>query len=104
MRSFLAIAASVGLLSAGCWGGDEKTGASTSVAYVVRQLRNAGYEPHLQRFRYTDTRELERPELERTAPNPTTYTYGDDFVSLRYSGSGDVAARMQPVDAESQTS
>jgi Zn-dependent M28 family amino/carboxypeptidase len=149
MRSFLALAASVGLLSAGCWGGGEKTAASTSVgspaealaeavtreglradlaelqriaddnggtrasgtpgyaasaAYVVHKLSKAGYQPHLQRFRYTDTRELERPELERTAPNPTTYTYRDDFVSLRYSGSGDVAARVQPVDAESQTS
>jgi Zn-dependent M28 family amino/carboxypeptidase len=150
MRSFLALAASVGLLSAGCWGGEERTGAApasagstaqaiakavtqqglradlaelqriadenggtrasgtpgyeASVEYVVGELRKAGYQPHLQQFRYTDVRALERPELERTAPKPTAYTYGDEFVSLRYSGSGDVEARMQPVDAESQTS
>jgi Zn-dependent M28 family amino/carboxypeptidase len=150
MRSFLALAASVGLLSVGCWGGNERSKAATtsagssaeavaeavtqeglrmdltelqriadenggtrasgtsgyeaSVRYVASQLRKAGYQPRLQRFRYTDIRELEQPELERTAPKPTAYTYGDEFVSLRYSGSGDVEARVQPVDAESKTS
>ena len=150
MRSFLALASSVALLCAGCWGGEEKTraaptssgstaeavaeavtqkglradlaalqriavenggtrasgtpGYDASVEYVVGQLRKAGYQPHLHRFRYTDVRELARPALERTAPKPTAYAYGDEFVLLRYSGSGDVEARVQPVDAESQTS
>jgi hypothetical protein len=77
---------------------------ATSVDYVVGQLRKAGYQPRLQKFRYTDSRELERPQLERIAPSPTAYAYGDEFVSLRYSGGGGVEARVQPVDAESQTS
>jgi Zn-dependent M28 family amino/carboxypeptidase len=79
-------------------------GYEASVEYVVSQLREAGYQPHLQKFRYTDSRELERPELERKAPEPTAFSFGNEFVSLRYSGSGDVEARVQPVDADSQTS
>jgi hypothetical protein len=78
-------------------------GYEASVEYVVSQLRKAGYQPHLQKFRYTDVRELEQPRLEQTAPEAKSYAYGDEFVSLRYSGSGDVEARVQPVDVRSQT-
>ena len=146
----LVLAASIGVLSAGCWGHDggssgspTSSGASRgaiaeaitqeglradlaalqriadenggtrasgtpgydeSVEFVVDELRRAGYEPQLQEFRYTDSSELEQPVLERTSPRPMRYAYGADFVSLRYSGSGDVEAPAQPVDTESETS
>jgi Zn-dependent M28 family amino/carboxypeptidase len=79
-------------------------GYDASVDYVVRRLRQAGYAPHLQRFTYTDSRELERPGLSRKAPDPATFDYGDDFVGFRYSGSGEVVARVEPVDVESESS
>jgi Zn-dependent M28 family amino/carboxypeptidase len=79
-------------------------GYNASVDYVVEQLRQAGYEPQLQRVRYTDSHELTPPELARVSPDPLTYRYPDDFVSLRYSGSGDVEAPLETVDAHSETS
>jgi Zn-dependent M28 family amino/carboxypeptidase len=79
-------------------------GYDASVAYVVTQLRKAGFRPDLDRFRYTDSRELERPTLARTAPAPSAFDYGDEFVSFRYSGSGDVQSRVRPVDMRSETS
>jgi Zn-dependent M28 family amino/carboxypeptidase len=146
----LVLAASVGVLSAGCWGDDGRTSGSPtssegsgggiaeaitqegiradlgalqriadenggtrasgtpgyedSVQFVVGELRRAGYEPQLQEFRYIDSRELGRPTLERTSPRPMKYAYGEEFVSLRYSGSGDVEAPAQPVDTDSETS
>ena len=40
-------------------------GYDASVEYVAEQLRRAGYTPHLQRVRYTDSHELAPPELAR---------------------------------------
>jgi len=60
--------------------------------------------PHLQPVRYTDSHELAPPELARVSPDPLTYRYPDDFVSLRYSGSGDVEAPLEAIDAYSETS
>jgi hypothetical protein len=55
-------------------------------------------------FRYTDSHELAPPELARVSPDPLTYRYPDDFVSLRYSGSGEVEAPLEAIDAYSETS
>lgn len=79
-------------------------GYVASVAYVAGQLRRAGYTPHLQRVRYMDSHELAPPELARVSPDPITYSYPDDVVSLRYSGSGEVEASLEAVDADSETS
>jgi Zn-dependent M28 family amino/carboxypeptidase len=79
-------------------------GYDASVAYVVHELRRAGYTPHLQRVRYPDSHELAPPELARVSPDPLTYGYPDDFVSLRYSGSGEVEASLEAVAAASETS
>ena len=45
-------------------------GYDASVEYVVEQLRQAGYEPHLQPVRYTDSHELAPPELARALAGP----------------------------------
>ena len=79
-------------------------GYDASVEYVVEKLRKAGYEPHLEPVRYTDSHELAPPELTRLSPDPLTYRYPDDFVSLRYSGSGEVEAPLEAIDAHSETS
>jgi len=79
-------------------------GYDASVRYVLTQLRHAGYTPHLQRVRYLDSHELAPPELARISPDSLTYSYPDDFVSLRYSGSGDVEAPLQAINPDSETS
>ena len=79
-------------------------GYDASAEYVVTRLRNAGYRPTLQRFQFTASVELAPPELARISPRGATYADGKDFVPLRYSGSGDVEAIVEPVDADSATS
>jgi Zn-dependent M28 family amino/carboxypeptidase len=79
-------------------------GYDASVGYVVEQLREAGYEPRLHRFRYTDSRELAPAELDQLSPDAATYVAGEDFIPLRYSGGGEVDAVLEPVDADSETS
>jgi Zn-dependent M28 family amino/carboxypeptidase len=79
-------------------------GYDASVEYVVATLREAGYEPSLQPVRYTDSREVAPAELAQTSPDDTTYKEGNDFVPLRYSGSGEADALLQPVDPDSETS
>jgi hypothetical protein len=79
-------------------------GYDASARYVAGQLRRAGYTPRLQPVRYMDAHELAAPELARLSPTPLSYRYPDDFVSLRYSGSGQVSAPLEAVDADSETS
>lgn len=79
-------------------------GYDASVDYVVSELRNVGYQPRVQRFVFTASQELAPPELARISPDPLAYVEGPDFVPLRYSGSGDVEALVQPVDAGSVSS
>ncbi len=79
-------------------------GFDESVDYVVRKLREAGYEPELHRFRLPASRDVRPPLLVRTAPTPATYRAGRDFLTLEYSGSGDVTAAVEAVDAAGSTS
>jgi Zn-dependent M28 family amino/carboxypeptidase len=79
-------------------------GYDASVGYVLKQLRQAGYTPHLQRVSYLDSHELAPPELARVSPDPLAYAYPDDFVQLRYSGSGEVEAPLEAIDSDSETS
>jgi Zn-dependent M28 family amino/carboxypeptidase len=73
-------------------------GYEASVAYVVAELEEAGYEARLERFRFTYPHELEPPRLERLSPRPQVYRHEADFVTLRFSGSGTVRGRLVPVD------
>jgi Zn-dependent M28 family amino/carboxypeptidase len=88
-------------------GGNRASGTAgyeASVRYVVAQLRKTGYDPTLDRFTLIVSRELEPPELTSIAPERVDYAQDRDFVPLRYSGSGDVDATLEAVDADSQTS
>jgi Zn-dependent M28 family amino/carboxypeptidase len=53
-------------------------GYDASVAYVVAELRKAGYRPVVQQFDFEYTEE--NSELERISPTPTTYDEGSDFL------------------------
>ena len=80
------------------------SGYSQSVAYVTRQLRAAGYRPRLNRFPFLFFRETQPTVFERVAPGPRRYERGPDFITMRYSGGGNLTAQVVPVDLTSASS
>jgi Zn-dependent M28 family amino/carboxypeptidase len=72
-------------------------GYEASVRYVVDQLRQAGYRPEVQRFDAATARNRTAPVLElpgtSAAPRPNV-----DFRPFAFSGNGEVAAAIRPVD------
>ena len=79
-------------------------GYQRSVSYVVRQLRAVGYRPRLQSFAFDWFRETRPPRLERIEPDAKQFRPRSDFVTLRYSGNGDVTAPVAPVEPSSPSS
>src|SRR3712207_9167894 len=47
---------------------------------------------------------IRRPPRSTLFPYTTLFRSGEDFVLMRYSGSGETTARVQPVDAGASTS
>jgi hypothetical protein len=80
------------------------SGYSRSVTYVTRQLRAAGYRPRLNRFSFDFFRETAPTVFERVAPGSRRYERGPDFVTMRYSGGGNLTAQVIPVDLTSASS
>jgi aminopeptidase Y len=75
-------------------------GYDASVDYVAGKLRKAGYRVSTTDVQFpTGWEELSPPVLQQTAPTPTTYTPPADFLTVSPSGSGDVTAPIQVVDA-----
>ena len=68
-------------------------GYDQSVAYLVKQLRAAGYAPVIQTFNVDFFQELAPSQLDVVAPTPAAYS----SATLRYSASGDVTAALQEV-------
>ncbi|TDD89124.1 M20/M25/M40 family metallo-hydrolase [Actinomadura darangshiensis] len=82
-------------------GGDRAAGSAgydVSVRYVVGRLRKAGLTPKVQKFTYPYWRERSHAALARTAPSKASYKLEKDFLTLAYSGSGDVTAPVVAVD------
>ncbi|WP_033322178.1 M20/M25/M40 family metallo-hydrolase [Actinomadura atramentaria] len=75
-----------------------RPGYDASVAYVVDELRRAGYRPVVRRFTYPHWADRITPELAVVAPKPRPYVHATDFVSMEYAGTGDVTARAVAVD------
>jgi Zn-dependent M28 family amino/carboxypeptidase len=73
-------------------------GYDQSVAYVLAQLRRAGYRPTTQAFEFPFFQETAAPTLARVSPQPETYVAGTDFATFTYSGSGDVQGFLVPID------
>ena len=80
------------------------SGYQQSVAYVARQLRAAGYRPRLHSFPYNRFRETRPPRFERVGAGAKRYQRGRDFLTLMYSGAGNVTAAVVPVRMESPAS
>ena len=76
-------------------------GYSESAAYVVRKLRAAGYRPRLKTFSFDYFRETKPTVFERVAPGLARYRWGRDFLTMRYSGGGNITAPVHPVSGSS---
>lgn len=94
-EAFQAIADANGGTRAGGTGGYD-----SSADYVAGKLSDAGYEVTRQAFQYDVFFETADPVFERVSPDPVTYTPGEEFLTMEYSGSGDATAALQPVDVQ----
>ena len=72
--------------------------------HTLGELRAAGYRPRLNTFSFPYFRETQPTVFERVLPSTRSYRSGPDFVTMRYSGGGNVNARVVPVDVTSATS
>ncbi|QFG24265.1 M28 family peptidase [Actinomadura sp. WMMB 499] len=83
-------------------GGNRASGTAgydISVKYVVGRLRKAGFSPIVQEFTYPYWLERSAPVMARTdGKSKKRYKAGEEFATMMYSGSGDVTARVLPVD------
>ena len=73
-------------------------GYDASAEYVARTLREAGYEVSLQQFDLPESAQVVEANLEQTLPEPETYSRGEDFSIMEYSGAGGVSAPVEPVN------
>ena len=70
-------------------------GYDASLAYVKSQLDATGYfTTSVQQFDFPFFQELAPAEFERISPSPRTYALEDDFLTMSYSGSGDVTGAL----------
>ena len=77
-------------------------GYRASRNYIVRQLERAGYEPQVQSFQFPFFEQTGPSTFEQTAPVERSFEENeedDGFVTLEYSGAGDVSAPVEAVDA-----
>ncbi|HEX9823168.1 MAG TPA: M28 family peptidase [Actinomycetota bacterium] len=81
-----------GTRTAGTEGHDE------SAEHMAKEAKKLGYDVTMQEFDFDFFQELATPEFEQVAPTPTTYVPDVDFITMEYSGSGDVTAPVQGVD------
>ena len=72
-------------------------GYTASVAYIARRLRAVGYRPKLKTFSFQYFRETRPTVFERVAPGHERYQWSRDFLTMRYSGGGDVTSKVVPV-------
>ena len=73
-------------------------GYDASAAYVAGQLGAAGYKVTPQPFTFPYFSENEPAQFQRLSPDPETFTQGDDFFTMKYSGSGDVSGQLVPTN------
>src|SRR4029453_11722781 len=70
-------------------------GYDASVDYIEDLLGAAGYEVIRQDFLFNRFSELSEPVFEQVSPNDVTYDPDEDFITMDYSGSGDVTDSLQ---------
>jgi Zn-dependent M28 family amino/carboxypeptidase len=79
-------------------------GYTESVAYVVRQLRAAGLRPRQRTFSFDYFSETRPTVFERVSPGNVRYQRNRDFLTMRYSGGGNLTAPVVPVELGSGSS
>ncbi len=73
-------------------------GFEVSTKYIVKQLTKAGYKPTVQDFPFDYYKQKTPAVFDQ--PGGPAYTYGTDFDTLDFSGSGDVTATAVAVDPD----
>ena len=73
-------------------------GFDASRDYVVDKLEAAGYDVEVQPFDFDFFTELSPPVFERVSPDPKTYALGTEFLTMEYSGSGDMTGKVVPTN------
>ncbi|MBJ7330566.1 MAG: M20/M25/M40 family metallo-hydrolase [Solirubrobacteraceae bacterium] len=73
-------------------------GFNASADYVAAKLEAAGLKVTRQTFDFPFYQQTGPSAFERTATSPATYTVGEDYNVMDYSGSGDVTAPVEGVD------
>jgi Zn-dependent M28 family amino/carboxypeptidase len=82
-------------------------GYESSVAYVKKRLKRAGYDVDLEPFDFPSWEEDSPPVMELVSPTPKTYVPGGpedddnpavDFITFEFSGSGDITAPVIPTN------
>ena len=66
---------------------------------MANELRDAGYDVEVQRFRIPASSALRAADLEAIRP-AAQYTRNADFSLMEYSGNGEVTGKVLPVDAD----
>jgi hypothetical protein len=61
-------------------------------------MRDAGWKVRKQPFEFPFFSETGTPAFEQTAPAPRTFVHEDEFLTMDFTGSGDVTAPVVPVD------
>jgi len=75
-------------------------GFEQSVSYVKDWLEFSGYKPVNQEFDLPIYKDLSAPVLNQVSPNSVIYPpdVSNGFMTIGYSGSGNITAEVQPVD------
>jgi Zn-dependent M28 family amino/carboxypeptidase len=74
-------------------------GYDASLAYVKEQLDATGYfDTRVQEFDFDFFQETTPAQFERLSPTARTYALNDDFLTMEYSGSGDVTGSIVPTN------
>lgn len=75
-------------------------GFEQSVQYVKGWLEYSGYKPVIQEFDFPVYKDISAPVLNQVTPDSVIYPSDvpNGFITVGYSGSGDVTAAVQPVD------
>ena len=74
-------------------------GYDASLAYVKSKLDATGYfNTRVQQFDFDYFQETAPAQFQRILPSARTYTLVDDFLTMEYSGSGDVTGSLVPTN------
>jgi Zn-dependent M28 family amino/carboxypeptidase len=69
-----------------------------AAGYIAAEMESYGLDVEIQEFGIFYFEELSPAELDQVSPNPTVYVEYEDFLTMTYSGSGDVTALVEAVD------